>query len=225
MAVDLNKVKNEGVAFQINKLTRELPNTAQAITFWIGNYLLPREGEDIATATNDILRADPNLIEMYASRGQAKHESALIKEVSKGYKEVLKNTDAEYVTFVAEHFIGDKKYKDLRKAVESGQGIKKAFTNFYAESELWKEIVALASDDAIKTAATAQITRTKSKDLTDKLGTNEKFDMEKGASYDAKEVGKLKENEKNSFYENAGLKYTTIKIQNTPEAVYFAKAA
>ena len=229
MAVNLNTVKSEGIAFQVNKLTRELPNTAQATTFWIGDYLLPREGEDIATATNDLLRADPNLIETYASKGQAKHESALIAEVKKDYKEVLKNTSEGYVAFIAEQFIVNDKYKNLRDAVGAGQGIRKAFTDFYGTSELWKEIVALASDDAVRTAAASQVTRTKNKDLTDKLGVNGKFDMEKATSYDAGKINPLKEKERNPFCKSAGLEYTKEKSQNTPEAVYFesnrAKAA
>jgi len=206
--VNLNKIKKEGIDSQINKRTGNMPNTAQAIPFWIQEYILPKEGADIAEATNDILQSNPILIGTFAPRYQAQHETALITEVARNYKEVLKNTDPEYITAVAEHFIGDDKYKVLKQATETGQGITPAFINYYTTSIMWKDIVTLATADAVKTAAIAQISRTRARELTDKLMTNGRFSMTKATTYDASQVNTLPQEQKNAFHLDAGLAYT-----------------
>jgi len=221
MAIDLGKVKNEGVSARINEIARTMP-IYSGIPFWSTHYLEPRDGADAATDGRIILNADPAKLETLAAGFQVQHTLEMIREVGKGYSKVLEETSPEYVVSVADRFIGDANYKALTSAIANNNGVSAAFVAIHPEAQILTNMVAIATEEAVMRGAKNAQARIRSTELVRNHVINPEtglIDMVGGARYAVGQVNQLSEDERTQHYADAGFAYAAMK-----DPTHFQKA-
>ena len=206
---DFRKITDESNLLAICMTAEKEPNITQKTNYFLTKYTAAI-GEDSYEAMKDIAKGDPQTLEESISQMREAHGKSLADEVKKSPEDVLKNIDAKYMSTIAYQFIGDESYRSVRKSLEEDGDTKKEFSNLY-ESELWKSLVALASNETIKSAATAYVDRTTRREMQEKFHKVKDgklvYDPGKAAKFIASEIKKIDGKEREQHYRQIGLSY------------------
>jgi hypothetical protein len=206
--IDLNKVTREGVNARINENAEV---HSGSLEYWLANYYEPERGKDEAADARAVFEAEPALLTDLAQRYKTQHHVAMVEEVAKDPKEVYKNTSPAYLAEMVERHIGDDNYRALADAIENDNGIPEAFLALHGGSTLLGDLVAMASEDAVKKGAENARARIRTKELTESGIANADGSMnrESAATYVAVKVMALPDEQKFAYLAAAGISYAS----------------
>jgi len=218
---NLESVASEGMLFLTTKDIAEEPNLATQLNAYTKNYLALTRGEEETKDTYNILRRDLSIVPSTIDRSRKQHQETLITKVKKNARQVAQSTTEPHAIEAVEDLIGNLNYQTIKKALKEKEDVTPYFSNLH-NSSLWQGIVMLATPEARTGAATAFITRTRTRELIANLyatrNSKPVFSNQKYATFIERKIKEAPSTEtKNKLYETIGTAYTKTIIAKAQE--------
>jgi len=206
--ISLEKIANKGMLFSINEMSDKETDLSKKIPMWVQSYIAKTRGEETAETVYETLRRDPLEVTPLISQAKTEHEKNLIEEVKKDPYTVINATNQNYTMGLASQFFGNQNYKTLKEAIEKNGNVKAAFSPVFEGDSLLQYMVANATPEAVKAAASGHLQRATQREIIKNL-CNEKgeFDAEKTSTYLENNIKGQKPATQNELYKSLGLAY------------------
>ena len=202
---NLEEIVKEGLNFLTLKKIDEVPDLSKKIPEWYSRYAAPNYGEKEAGMMYDVIRRDPLSIKNMIEKETSVHIGNLVDEVRKNPLEVIKSLSETSMQQLALPFLGDDKYRELKKVIENGGNVVGAYAEI-GDSPDWAYLVNNSTPEAVKGAAEAYLQNKLNMELAENLYSDGKFNKEKATNYIMKLIPS-KNADRDNFYAGIGIAY------------------
>jgi len=204
---NLENIAKEGALLSINEAVNKEADISKKIPMW-AQYLNAQYGEDQALAMYETIRRDPVIISPLIEKAILSHGNNLVTEVKKDPRAVVMAIEQGYVVGLASKFFGDDNYREIKETLENNGDIRGIYLNTF-EGDLWKDIVANATEEAIRGSAEGHIKRTTQKEIIKNLTEDKvKYNANKASTYLTSNIQRQEAEAQNESYKEMGLAYT-----------------
>jgi len=145
------------------------------------------------------------------STAQKLHTDNLVSEVKINPSSIIESLSDGYLAEMASKFFG-KNYAEIEAIIQQGGDVRGAYSNIFGDDNvLWKSLVAIATPEAVTSAAKAYINGERQEEtvrnLYDKDGN---FDRKKSQKYLADNISKKNES---PLYADLGMAYAKTVLE------------